>query len=225
VPILSVFDSGCLDCRTAPHLLEQGGRQLQDGCPELLVFRLLEQIAYQRDALIPVQVPRNDCGSFRGGDIPHALCLVGGRRGPPTHNPSHPRRAIPSWQVVAPQWFWGVIAALFFAVTIHASIVLLFSFVPFPMAAFRHGYDFSFIPSLRLKWLAVVVSATSAGICEETGFRRYMQRPIEQRHGVPVAILISALFFTALQYHEKLGDVSSESGAYFISNVPMAFTS
>jgi membrane protease YdiL (CAAX protease family) len=96
------------------------------------------------------------------------------------------------------QWFWGLIAAFFFAVTIHASIVLLFRFVSFPMAAFRHGYDLSFIPSLPLRWLAVVASATSAGICEETGLRGYMQRPIEQRHGAPVAILISSLFFLAL---------------------------
>jgi membrane protease YdiL (CAAX protease family) len=96
------------------------------------------------------------------------------------------------------QWFWTVIAAFFFAATVHASIVLLFRFVSYPMAAFRQGYDFSFIPSLRLKWLAVVVSAISAGICEETGFRGYMQRPIEQRHGARVAILISSLFFTAV---------------------------
>jgi membrane protease YdiL (CAAX protease family) len=96
------------------------------------------------------------------------------------------------------QWFWGVIGALFFAATIHASIVLLFRLVPFPTAAFRRGYDFSFIPSLHLKWLAIVVSATSAGICEETGFRGYMQRPIEVRHGAPVAILISSVLFTAL---------------------------
>ena len=96
------------------------------------------------------------------------------------------------------QWFWGVIAALFFAATIHASIVLLFRLVSFPMVAFRHGYDVSFIPTQPLRWLAVVVSATSAGICEETGFRGYMQRPIEQRYGAPVAILISSLFFMAL---------------------------
>jgi membrane protease YdiL (CAAX protease family) len=96
------------------------------------------------------------------------------------------------------QWFWGVIAALFFAATIHASIVLLFRLVPFPMAEFRQGYDFSFIPTQPLRWIAVFVSATSAGICEETGFRGYMQRPIEQRHGAPAAILISALFFTLL---------------------------
>jgi membrane protease YdiL (CAAX protease family) len=96
------------------------------------------------------------------------------------------------------QWLWCVIAAVSFAATVHASIVLLFRFVPFPTAAFRHGYDFSFIPTLPLKWLAVVVSAASAGICEETGFRGYMQHPIEERHGAPVAILISSLFFTAV---------------------------
>jgi len=95
----------------------------------------------------------------------------------------------------AAQWRWGLIAAVFFAVTIHAAIVVLFRLVPFPAAAFHAGYDFSFIPSRQMQWLAVVVSAASAGICEETGFRGYMQRPIEERHGAIVAILISSLFF------------------------------
>jgi len=104
------------------------------------------------------------------------------------------RRGIPT----PTQWSWGLIAALFFSISIHASIVLLFRIVPYPMATFRQGYDFSFIPSLPLKWIAVVVSATSAGICEETGFRGYMQRPLELRHGAPVAVLISSLFFTAV---------------------------
>jgi membrane protease YdiL (CAAX protease family) len=96
------------------------------------------------------------------------------------------------------QWLWGVIAAFSFAATVHAAIVLLFRFVPFPIEAFRHGYNFSFIPSLPLRWIAVVVSATSAGICEETGFRGYMQQPIEQRHGAPIAILVSSFFFMLL---------------------------
>src|SRR5207245_10175025 len=96
------------------------------------------------------------------------------------------------------QWFWGIIAALSFAVTVHAAIVLLFRFVPFPTEAFRHGYDLSFIPSLPLKWIAVVVSATSAGLCEETGVRGSMQQPIEQRHGALVAILVSFVFFLLL---------------------------
>jgi len=96
------------------------------------------------------------------------------------------------------QWCWGLLAALFFAATIHAMIVLLFRFVPFPIEAFRRGYDLSFIPSLPLRWIAVVVSAISAGICEETGFRGYMQQPIERRHGAPIAILVSSFFFMLL---------------------------
>ena len=97
--------------------------------------------------------------------------------------------------LTATQWTWGLIAAVFFAITVHAAIVLLFRLVPFPMADFRQGYDFSSIPSLPLKWLAVVVSAASAGLCEEIGFRGYMQRPLERRHGVPIAVLISSLCF------------------------------
>lgn len=100
----------------------------------------------------------------------------------------------------ARQWVWGLIAAFFFAATIHASIILLFRLVPFPVAAFRHGYDLSFIPSRALQWLAVVVSAISAGICEEILFRGYLQRPIEQRRGAAIAILISSLFFMSLHF-------------------------
>jgi membrane protease YdiL (CAAX protease family) len=94
------------------------------------------------------------------------------------------------------QWFWGLLAALSFAVTVHAAIVVLFRLTPFPAAAFHAGYDFSFIPTVPLRWLAVIVSAASAGICEETGFRGYMQRPIEKRHGALLAILVSSILFT-----------------------------
>jgi membrane protease YdiL (CAAX protease family) len=93
------------------------------------------------------------------------------------------------------QWFWGAVAAVSFAVTIHAAMVLLFSFVPFPAAAFHEGYDLSAFGSRQMQWLVCIVSALSAGVCEEIGFRGYMQRPIEKRHGPLTAILISSLFF------------------------------
>ncbi len=96
------------------------------------------------------------------------------------------------------QWFWGGVAALSFAVTIHAAMVLLFRMVPFPAAEFHRGYDLSFIGSRQMQWLACVVAALSAGVCEETGFRGYMQRPIENRHGPVAAILISSLLFVLL---------------------------
>jgi membrane protease YdiL (CAAX protease family) len=93
------------------------------------------------------------------------------------------------------QWYWGAVAAVSFAVTIHAAIVLLFRFVPFPAAAFHAGYDLSIVGSRLMQWLVCVVSALSAAVCEETGFRGYMQRPIEKRHGPVTAILVSSLFF------------------------------
>jgi hypothetical protein len=40
------------------------------------------------------------------------------------------------------------------------------------------------------------VAALSAGVCEEIGFRGYMQRPIELLGRSALAILVSSLFFT-----------------------------
>jgi membrane protease YdiL (CAAX protease family) len=121
-----------------------------------------------------------------------------GGGGPPKRTHDARGVAFRSRALSPAQWFWVVIAAVSFAATIHAAIVLLFRFVPFPTEAFRHGYDLSFIPSPSLKWMAVVVSAASAGICEETGFRGYMQQPIEQHHGALTAILVSSFFFMLL---------------------------
>ncbi len=115
--------------------------------------------------------------------------------GPPRTTRTSRRTAFRGGALSPAQWGWGLIAALFFATTIHAAIVLLFRFVPFPVAAFRRGYDLSVIHSMPLRWVAVVISAASAGICEETGFRGYMQQPIEQRYGASIAIFVSSLFF------------------------------
>jgi len=109
---------------------------------------------------------------------------------------------IPLWCVNKGAMVVGNRCSNFFAVTVHASIVLLFRFVQFPLAAFRRGYDLSFIPTLPLKWLGVIVSAISAGVCEETGFRGYMQRPIEEHHGAVIAILTSAVFFTLVHLNK-----------------------
>ena len=102
----------------------------------------------------------------------------------------------------AAQWGWGVLAAVCFAATINLALVLLFRFIPFPAAAFHRGYDLSFIPTLPLRWLACIVSALSAGVCEEMGFRGYMQRPIEARHGPAVAIAVSAVLFMLLHLNK-----------------------
>jgi membrane protease YdiL (CAAX protease family) len=99
--------------------------------------------------------------------------------------------------LVRAQWPWAIAGAISFAITIHAAIVVLFRLIPFPVDEFRQGYHFV-DGNLGLKWLAIVVSAASAGICEETGFRGYIQQPIEKRYGAFVAILISSVLFTVI---------------------------
>lgn len=101
------------------------------------------------------------------------------------------------------QWRWGLVAAVAFAISVHGAIVVLFRLVPFPAQAFRAGYDLSVIPTAPLRWLTVVVSAASAGICEETGFRGYMQQPIERRYGALVGILISSLLFMLVHLNKS----------------------
>ena len=122
--------------------------------------------------------------------------------GPPRRTRDSRQNAFRCGPLSRERWLWGIIGAIFFAVAVHASIVLLFRFVEFPLAAFRRGYDLSFISTLPLKWLAVIVSAVSAGVCEETGFRGYMQRPIEEHHGAVIAILISTIFFTLVHLNK-----------------------
>jgi len=122
--------------------------------------------------------------------------------GPPRALQGSRAKAFRRVNLTSKQWIWGLIAAFSFAASVHASIVLLFRFIPYPAAAFRHGYDLSFVPSQALRWVAVVISAASAAICEETGIRGFMQQPIEQRHGVLVAVLISSLLFMALHLNQ-----------------------
>jgi membrane protease YdiL (CAAX protease family) len=100
-------------------------------------------------------------------------------------------------------WLWGGLAAVAFAASVHAALVVLFRLIPFPAAAFHAGYDLSRVPTLPMKWLICVVSALSAGVCEEMGFRGYLQRPLERGHGAVLAIGVSALVFTLIHLNKS----------------------
>lgn len=99
---------------------------------------------------------------------------------------------------------WGLIAALAFAVTVEAGFFVLFRLTPFPREAFRTLPIQQLLHqgSPALIWATIVTAAVVAGICEEIGFRGYMQQPIESRHGPFIAILISSLLFTAFHLNQ-----------------------
>lgn len=71
----------------------------------------------------------------------------------------------------------------------------------------QQGLDASRYPAMTVfAWL--VMSAVVAGVVEETAFRGYMQRGIEQRYGPLVAILVTGSLFGVAHFsHPEVGVV------------------
>jgi hypothetical protein len=46
-----------------------------------------------------------------------------------------------------------------------------------------------------IAWVLIVMGSVVAGICEETGFRGYMQVPLEKKFGPAAGIAISSIIF------------------------------
>lgn len=65
-------------------------------------------------------------------------------------------------------------------------------------------------------FLLLVMSSIVAGVTEEAGFRGYMQGRIEQRYGLPMAILVNGALFGLLHYPNHPGAVISML-PYYIS--------
>ncbi len=98
-------------------------------------------------------------------------------------------------------WEWGLGAAALFVVALESSIFTLFRLIPYPAEQFVPQTMFEGVPTAGL-WAALIVASLVAGICEETGFRGYIQRPLEARYGPAVAITITTLSFAALHLNQ-----------------------
>jgi membrane protease YdiL (CAAX protease family) len=93
-------------------------------------------------------------------------------------------------------WIWGLAGALLFVVVFQSAVFTLFRLFPYPVEQFAPPSYVAQIPTALLLPLVVMASLV-AGICEETGFRGYMQRPLETRYGPAAAISITSLLFIA----------------------------
>jgi len=96
---------------------------------------------------------------------------------------------------------WSLAAAMLFVIVSQSSFVLTFRIIEFPAELLTQGLGFDDIP-LWAAWMFIVMSALVAGICEETGFRGYMQVPLEKRYGSGVAISITSLMFLLLHLNQ-----------------------
>jgi membrane protease YdiL (CAAX protease family) len=96
-------------------------------------------------------------------------------------------------------WKWGLAAAMLIVVIWQSGMVLTFRIVEFPAEAFTAGYNLEARP-LWLAWLMVIMSSLVAGICEETGYRGYMQVPLEERYSPGVAITIVSIWTYSISH-------------------------
>ena len=51
-----------------------------------------------------------------------------------------------------------------------------------------------------MAWLMLIMSSVVAGICEETGYRGYLQVPVENKYGPVTAIIIASIVFTLIHF-------------------------
>ena len=95
-------------------------------------------------------------------------------------------------------WKWGLVAAIFFVVILQASFVITFRIREFPAAQFTSDYKMLDKMPLWTAWIMLMMSSVVAGICEETGYRGFLQVPLEKKYGPASAILVTSIIFTSI---------------------------
>src|SRR5215831_7530233 len=99
-----------------------------------------------------------------------------------------------STQLSTHVWKWGLMAGLLFVLIVQSSFVITFRITPLP-ESFSSQYKIIESLPIAVAWLAIVMSSLVAGVCEEVGYRGYLQVPLEKRYGPGVAIIVASIIF------------------------------
>jgi len=91
-------------------------------------------------------------------------------------------------------WKWGLVGTFLFVVVLQSASVLTFRLIEFPAEA-SADYGLGAL-SVWEAWVTIIMASLVAGVCEETGFRGYMQVPLEERYGPAAGITIVSIMFT-----------------------------
>ena len=102
----------------------------------------------------------------------------------------------------AKTWSMALLAAILIVVIEQSGLVVTFRIIEFPAAQFTTEYSFLEGIPLWAAWLLVIMISAVAGICEEVGFRGFMQKPLENRYGPIAAISIVSVVFVIVHLHQ-----------------------
>jgi membrane protease YdiL (CAAX protease family) len=98
----------------------------------------------------------------------------------------------------AQTWKWGLTGAASFVLLVQASFVVTFRILVFPESAFTGEYKMLENMPWLTAWIMLIMSSVVAGICEETGYRGYLQVQLERNWGPASAIAVTSLIFTLI---------------------------
>jgi membrane protease YdiL (CAAX protease family) len=99
-----------------------------------------------------------------------------------------------------------------FGLAIFAGLIGFAALMPFTillnrLVTLNQAKPFDVPPTMPVltTFLLLVMASIVAGVAEEAGFRGYLQGPIERRHGVTIAIVITGLLFGLAHFRHHPG--------------------
>jgi membrane protease YdiL (CAAX protease family) len=111
--------------------------------------------------------------------------------GPPESTAEDRRTNLRANRVPGRVWTWALLAGTLGIAALVLALRIVNRMVVLPQQQLP---DLSRVPAFTVLSL-LLMAAPVAGIVEEAAFRGYMQGPLERRHGLPIAILITGTMF------------------------------
>ena len=100
-----------------------------------------------------------------------------------------------------PVWIWGLVAAFFIFLFLQSGWILSFRIYEFQHQIFKTARYLNELPAWTA-WSIILMASLVAGICEEIGYRGYMQTPLENKFGPVAGISITSLVFAVAHIHQ-----------------------
>lgn len=107
-----------------------------------------------------------------------------------------------STQLSQKTWWLSAIGIFLIVLIEQSGLIVTFRLMEFPAERFLEGYSYLGQVPPWMGWLVIIMISVVAGICEEVGFRGYMQVSLEKRYGPVVAISFVSIIFVLVHLHQ-----------------------
>jgi len=99
-------------------------------------------------------------------------------------------------------WLLSLLAIAGIVLIEQSGLVITFRLMEFPADKFIVEYGFIEDIPAWAGWLVILMISAVAGICEEVGFRGYMQKSLEQAYSPLLSIVIVSIVFVLVHLHQ-----------------------